>query len=501
VATYQQTYAASLDDPESFWGEQAANLVDWFVRPRTMLDRSGPHCYRWFGDGTLNTCFNALDRHVIRGRADQAALVYESPLTGPVQTLTYSRLLERVAAFAGVLRSCGVGRGDRVVIWMPTMPEAVIAMLAAARLGAVHAVLPGMSSVAALAGRVDDTRPKVVVTASCGADTSGPVAYKPLLDEALTLARHRVDVVIVKQRSQLSAELVTGRDIDFDAALRVGMRDPAPCVPVAGDDPLYVLHSGDPRDSPEGVVRDNGGHAVALTWAMKNVFAVSSGQVWWTAARLDGVVGHSCLVYAPLFAGATTVLYEGSSADAVGAGVLWRLVADHAVEGMLATHAVMRTVRNEDPDGKAARPSQLPTLRHLFLAGDRPDPHTYDWASRVLDVPVIDTWWQTASGSPVAANPRGLEPLPVQAGSASRPMPGFDLRILDERGNELPAGRAGSICLRLPLPPGAMSSLTGDSQQVGPAEPASHHGYYDTGCHGYRDEDDYVFVTGPIPLL
>lgn len=501
MATYQQTYDASLENPEAFWGEQA-RLVDWFVRPRTILDRSTPGFYRWFGDGTLNTCFNALDRHVIRGRADQAALIYDSPLTGTKQTLTYSRLLERVAAFAGVLRSCGVGHGDHVMIWMPTMPEAVIAMLAAARLGAVHAVVRDRSSVAALAGRVDDTRPKVVVTASCGGDTSGPVARKPLLDEALELARHAVDVVIVKQRPQLPADLVTGRDIDFDAALRVGMRDPAPCVPVAGDDPLYVLPPATaPGDRPEGVVRDNGGHAVALTWAATNVFAISPGQVWLTAAELEGVVGHSMLVYAPLFAGATTVLSEASSAGVMDAGVLRRLVTDHAAEGLIATHAFLHTVRDGDPEGEAIRPGQLHTLRHLFLAVDRPDPDSHDWASRVVDAPVVDTWWQTASGSPVVANPYGLEPLPVKTGSASKPMPGFDLRILDEQGAEVPAGRVGSICLRLPLPPGAMSALTGHNEHVDAAHLALHHGYYETGCHGYRDEDDYVFVTGPMPLL
>ena len=495
MAGYREMYDASLADPEAFWGEQA-KLVDWFVKPSQILDRSRAPFYRWFVGGRLNTCYNALDRHVIKGRADQPALIYDSPVTGTRKTYTYGVLLEQVAAFAGVLRDCGVGVGDRVVVYMPMIPEAVIAMLATARLGAVHSVVFGGFAAAELAVRIDDARPTVVVTASCGIEPTRVVAYKPLLDRALDLARHAPDVVVVKQREQLAADLVPGRDIDWAAAMRSGRNDPAPCAPVAATDPLYVLYTSGTTGKPKGIVRDNGGHAVALTWSMTNIFDISPGQVWWTASDVGWVVGHSYIVYAPLLAGATTVLYEGKPVATPDAGAFWRVIADHAVEGFFTAPTAIRAVRKEDPDGTLIRLAELTSLRHLFLAGERLDPETYAWASEKLGVPVVDNWWQTETGWPIVANPRGLEPLPIKPGSPSVPVPGFDVRVLDERGNALRPGREGVICLRLPLPPGTLTTLWGDDDRYVSSYLRAYDGHYLSGDGGYVDEDGYVFVMG-----
>jgi propionyl-CoA synthetase len=495
VGTYRETYDASIDDPDAFWAEQA-QLVDWFVRPALTLDRSRPPFYRWYVGGRLNTCYNALDRHVIRGRADQPALIYDSPVTGTVQTYSYSRLLEKVAAFGAVLRDCGVGVGDRVIIYMPMIPEAVIAMLACARLGAVHSVVFGGFAASELAVRIDDARPTVAVTASCGIEPSRVVAYKPLLDRALELAQHPVPVVVVKQREQLTAEMISGRDVDWDAAIRAGANDPAPCVPVAATDPLYILYTSGTTGKPKGIVRDNGGHAVALTWSMKNIFDISAGQVWWTASDVGWVVGHSYIVYAPLLAGATTVLYEGKPVGTPDAGAFWRVVAQHHVEGFFTAPTAIRAIKRDDPEGLLMKRHDLGALRNLFLAGERLDPETFSWASEQVGVPVVDNWWQTETGWPIVANPRGLEPLPIRPGSPSVPVPGFDVAILDERGNALAAGSEGAICLRLPLPPGTLPTLWGDDDRYVSSYLSGYDGYYLSGDGGYRDEDGYVYVMG-----
>jgi len=492
---YRQTYDASVNDPTTFWREQS-ELIDWFVKPVTVLDDSRLPLYRWFAGGRLNTCYNALDRHVIKGRADQAALIYDSPVSGTKKTYTYSHLLELVAAFAAVLRDCGVGVGDRVVIYMPMIPEAVIAMLATARLGAVHSVVFGGFAAAELAVRIDDAEPTVIVTASCGLEASRVVAYKPLLDRALDLATHRVPVVVVKQREQLMADMVGGRDIDWDLAVKAGRTDPAPCASVAATDPLYILYTSGTTGRPKGIVRDNGGHAVALAWSMKNLFDISPGQVWWTASDVGWVVGHSYIVYAPLLVGATTVLYEGKPVGTPDAGAFWRVIEEHSVQGFFTAPTAIRAVKKEDPDGALIHPERLGSLRHLFLAGERLDPETYRWASEQLGIPVIDNWWQTETGWPIVANPRGLEPLPVKPGSPSVPVPGFDVRVLDEHGNVLQARREGVICLRLPLPPGTLATLWHDDERYLSSYLRTYDGYYLSGDGGYVDEDGYVYVMG-----
>ncbi len=495
VPGYRATYDASLNNPEAFWAEQAG-LVDWFVKPAEVLDRSRPPFYRWFTGGSLNTCYNALDRHVIRGRADQPALIYDSPVTGTSRTYSYSALLEMVAAFAAVLHDCGVGVGDRVVIYMPMIPEAVIAMLATARLGAVHSVVFGGFAAAELAVRIDDAQPAVVVTASCGVEPSRVVAYKPLLDKALDLAAHAVPAVVVKQREQLRADMVPGRDVDWDAAIRVGGTDPAPCVPVAATDPLYILYTSGTTGRPKGIVRDNGGHAVALTWSMKNIFDISAGQVWWTASDVGWVVGHSYIVYAPLLAGATTVLYEGKPVGTPDAGAFWRVIAEHSVEGFFTAPTAIRAIKKEDPDAALMRRYDLGSLRHVFLAGERLDPETYHWTTEKVGVPVVDNWWQTETGWPIVANPRGLEPLEIKPGSPTVPVPGYDVQVLDERGDIASTGQEGAICVRLPLPPGTLPTLWRDDERYVSSYLSAYDGYYLSGDGGYRDEDGYVYVMG-----
>ncbi|MBA3234078.1 MAG: propionyl-CoA synthetase [Propionibacteriales bacterium] len=495
MASYRETYDASLADPDAFWRE-CAELVDWFARPKQTLDDSRAPFYRWFSDGTLNTCYNALDRHVIKGRAEQTALIYDSPVAGTQRRFTYADLLERVAAFAGALRGFGVDKGDRVVIYMPMIPEAVIAMLASARIGAVHSVVFGGFAAQELAMRIDDARPKVIVSASCGIEPTRVVEYKPLLDRAIEMAHHRVDVVVVKQRPQCEAELLDGRDVDWETAIRAGATDPAPCVEVSATDPLYVLYTSGTTGKPKGIVRDTGGHAVALSWSMSNVYDIEPGQVWWTASDVGWVVGHSYIVYAPLFIGATTVLYEGKPVGTPDAGAFWRVVADHGVQALFTAPTAIRAIKKEDPDGDLAARYPMPTLRHLFLAGERLDPETYHWATELLGVPVVDHWWQTETGWPIVANLRGLEPFPIKAGSPSLPVPGYDVRVLDERGREVAAGTEGAICLKLPLPPGTLPTLWGDDDRYVSSYLAAFDGYYLSGDGGYVDDDGYVFVMG-----
>jgi propionyl-CoA synthetase len=493
MGAYREAYDRSLADPEGFWGEAAAR-VDWSRAPGQVLDVSRPPFARWFPGASLNTAYNAVDRHVAAGRGDRLALVHDSPVTGTVTRWTYADLLERVAALAGVLRSLGVGRGDRVLVYLPMVPEAVVAMLATARLGAVHSVVFGGFAPNELALRIDDARPVVVLAASCGIEGSRVVAYKPLLDKALELAEHQPTTCVVLQRPQLEADLVDGRDIDW--AVAVAGAEPAACVDVEATDPLYVLYTSGTTGKPKGVVRDNGGHAVALLWSMTNVYDVRPDDVWWAASDVGWVVGHSYIVYAPLLAGVTTVMYEGKPVGTPDAGAFWRVVEDHGVTGLFTAPTAIRAIRREDPAGAHIKAHDLSTLRTLFLAGERLDPDTYAWAAEALAIPVVDHWWQTETGWPVAANLRGLEPMPIKAGSPSVPVPGYDVRVLDEQGAEVPPGTEGSICLRLPLPPGALPTLWGDDERFVASYLSAFPGHYLTGDGGYVDSDGYLYVMG-----
>ncbi len=492
---YQDVYARSITDPEGFWADQAG-LVDWIKRPERILDADRPPFYRWFPDATLNTCYNALDRHVISGRADQTALVYDSPVTGTKKQFSYAELLTEVAAFAGALRSLGVEKGDRVVVYMPMVPEAVIAMLACARLGAVHSVVFGGFAPAELAVRIDDAQPKVVVSASCGIEPSRVVAYKPLLDEALARSTHQPTACVVLQRPQVEATLVEGRDVDWGVAMRLGRAEPAPVQEVAATDPLYVLYTSGTTGKPKGIVRDNGGHAVAMAWSMKNVYDIEAGQVWWAASDVGWVVGHSYIVYAPLIAGATTVLYEGKPVGTPDAGAFWRVVSEYGVQGLFTAPTAIRAVKKEDPAGELAKRHDLSSLRHLFLAGERLDPDTYAWAGRLLGVPVIDNWWQTETGWPIAANLRGLDPMATKPGSPSVAVPGYDVRVLDPEGASVPANQEGAIAIKLPLPPGTLPTLWGDDERYVSSYLTAFDGYYLSGDGGYLDDDGYLYVMG-----
>ena len=495
MGDYSDAYARSIEDPDGYWAEQAG-LIDWIRKPQRILDRDRAPFYRWFPDATLNTCYNALDRHVIAGHADRLALVYDSAVTDTKQEFTYADLLERVAAFAGALRGFGVQKGDRVVIYMPMIPEAVVAMLACARIGAVHSVVFGGFAPGELAVRIDDAQPKVVVSASCGIEPGRVVEYKPMLDRALELATHKPGACIIKQRPEATADLQDPRDVDWETAVKAGAAEPAECVEVAATDPLYVLYTSGTTGKPKGIVRDNGGHAVALAWSLRNVFDIHPGQVWWTASDVGWVVGHSYIVYAPLIVGATTVLYEGKPVGTPDAGAFWRVIAEHKVESLFTAPTAFRAIKKEDPDGKLLEGRDLSAFRTLFLAGERLDPDTWEWATDTLGVPVVDNWWQTETGWPIAANPRGLEPLPIKPGSPSVPVPGYDVTILDEKGDPAPPGTEGAICLKLPLPPGTLPTLWGDDDRFIASYLTAFDGYYLSGDGGYVDEDGYLFVMG-----
>jgi len=495
MSRYADAFARSITDPDGFWGEAAA-AIDWYQRPTAVLDRSNPPIYRWFPDGVVNTCFNALDRHVAAGRGGQPALVYDSPVTGTSRTFTYAELLDEVAHFAGVLRELGVGAGDRVVIYLPMVPEAVIAMLACARIGAVHSVVFGGFAANELALRIDDAAPKVIVSASCGIEVNRVLPYKPMLDRAIGLANHRPQHCVILQRPQVAADLVAGRDVEWAPA--VAAAKPADCVPLAATDPLYILYTSGTTARPKGVVRDNGGHAVALRWSMANIYDTGPGEVFWAASDVGWVVGHSYIVYAPLLAGCTTVLYEGKPVGTPDAGAFWRVVAEHGVKALFTAPTAFRAIRREDPAGEHIRRYDLSGLRYLFLAGERLDPETYHWAADQLGIPVIDHWWQTETGWPIAANLRGLEPMPVKPGSPTVPVPGYDVRVLDAAGDEAPDGQDGEIAVRLPLPPGCLPTLWGDDERYVESYLSRHPGFYTTGDGGYRDADGYLYVMGRI---
>jgi propionyl-CoA synthetase len=491
---YARAYRRSLEDPQGFWGE-AASGIDWITAPRRVLDDDTPPFYRWFPDGVLNTCYNALDRHVVAGRADQPALIHDSPVTSTVRAYTYAELLELVARFAGALRALGVEQGDRVVIYMPMVPEAVVAMLACARIGAVHSVVFGGFAPAELAVRLDDAQPKVVVTASCGVEPTRVIPYKPLVDAAIDLARHTPHRVVVLQRPQVTADLGE-RDADWATVMKPDAVEPAPAVPVAATDPLYILYTSGTTGRPKGIVRDNGGHAVALRWSMGNVFGTEPGDVFWAASDVGWVVGHSYIVYAPLLAGATTVLYEGKPVGTPDAGAFWRVVGQHRVNALFTAPTAFRAIKKQDPSAELLARYDVSSLRTLFLAGERLDPDTYAWASQVLGVPVIDNWWQTETGWPIVANLRGLEPMPVKPGSPSVPVPGYDVRVLGPDGEQAPAGTEGAICIRLPMPPGTLPTLWQDDERYVSSYLSAFPGHYLTGDGGYQDEDGYLYVMG-----
>jgi len=493
MSRYEQEFRRSLSDPEGFWAE-AARGIDWYRAPAVVLDRSRPPFYRWFAGGVLNTCFNAVDRHVRDGRGGQAALVYDSPVTGRQRTFTYAGLLDEVARFGGVLRGLGVGRGDRVIVYLPMIPEAVIAMLACARIGAVHSVVFGGFAAPELAARIDDAAPAVIVSASCGIEGSRVIEYKPILDRAIGLAGHQPGHCVILQRPQAAAALAAGRDVDWEQAMAGA--GPADCVPVAATDPLYILYTSGTTARPKGVVRDNGGHAVALAWSMGAIYDTRPGEVFWAASDVGWVVGHSYIVYAPLLAGCTTVLYEGKPVGTPDAGAFWRVAAEHQVKTLFTAPTAVRAIKKEDPAGQLARRHDLSGFRYLFLAGERLDPETYRWAGELLGVPVIDHWWQTETGWPIAADLMGLEPLPTRAGSPTMPVPGYDVRILGADGTEAGPGQTGDIVVALPLPPGCLPTLWRDDERFVASYLSAHPGCYTTGDGGYRDHDGYLYVMG-----
>ena len=488
---YDEVHARSLAKPEEFWADAAAQ-IHWYKTWDKVFDDSRPPFYRWFTGGELNTCYNALDRHVDDGRGEQPALIYDSPVTGTVTSFSYRELRDRVATCAGALAGLGVARGDRVIIYMPMIPEAVIAMLAVARLGAIHSVVFGGFAANELAGRINDATPKICISASCGIEPARMVPYKPLLDRAIELARHKPERCLIYQRPMQHADLMPGRDLDWDETL--ARAAPHECVPVAATDPLYILYTSGTTGQPKGIVRDNGGHAVALNWTMRNIFGVDPGEVYWAASDLGWVVGHSYIVYAPLIHGNTTVLFEGKPVGTPDAGAYWRVISQHRVACLFTAPTSFRAIKREDPNGEFLRKYDRSSFRALFLAGERLDPDTLRWAEHALGVPVVDHWWQTETGWPICANCIGLGMLPIKAGSPTKPVPGWDVRVLDEGGRPARAGDIGVLVCSLPLPPGALSTLWNADARYRDSYLADFPGHYNTADAGFVDEDGYVFV-------
>ncbi|HMJ29936.1 MAG TPA: propionyl-CoA synthetase [Xanthobacteraceae bacterium] len=498
TSRYHEVYARWQRDPQGFWGE-AAQAIDWIEPPKRVFDPDAGVYGRWFAGGVCNTCWNAVDRHVMQGRGEQAAIIYDSPLSGQKRTLTYYRLQVETQVLAAILRNFGVGKGDRVVLYMPMVPEAVVAMLACARIGAVHSVVFGGFAANELATRIDDAKPKVILSASCGLEPGRIVKYKPLLDEAIRLAGHKPDACLILQRPQEEATLVPGRDHDW-AAVRdeaiVFARSVYDCVPVAATDPLYILYTSGTTGRPKGVVRDNGGHMVALKWSMHNLYGVEPGEVWWCGSDIGWVVGHSYIVYGPLLHGATSVLYEGKPVGTPDAGAFWRVISEHGAVAFFTAPTAFRAIKKEDPQGKLFASHDLSKFRTLFLAGERADPDTIQWAERLLKKPVIDHWWQTETGWCIAGNPVGLGQLPVKHGSPTVAMPGYNVRVVDEQCKELPAGTMGSIVIKLPLPPACLPTLWQADERFRESYLAEFPGYYKTSDAGFKDEDDYLYIMG-----
>ena len=495
TGAYQQAYEASINTPETFWAE-AAKAIDWHKPFDRVLDDSRAPFYRWFPGGELNTCYNAIDRHVAAGRGEALALIYDSPVTGVTRKYTYVELLDEVARFAGVLAANGVGKGDRVVIYMPMIPQAAIAMLACARLGAVHSVVFGGFAPHELAIRIDDAKPVLIVSASCGIEGKKIIEYKPLLDKAIELAKHKPARSIIFQREQAPADLSTGDCLDWESAMQDAQA--AACVPVEATDPLYILYTSGTTGVPKGVVRDNGGHAVALCWTMKHVYDVEPGDVYWAASDVGWVVGHSYIVYGPLLHGCTTILYEGKPVGTPDPGAFWRVISEHGVKALFTAPTAFRAIKKEDPNGEYLKKYDLAGFKYLFLAGERLDPDTYHWATDLLGVPVVDHWWQTETGWAIAANCMGLEALPIKPGSPTKPAPGYSIAILDSDGNELPASQEGIVTARLPLPPGTLPTLWQQDRKCRESYFDPFPGYYFTGDGGYMDEDGYLYIMGRV---
>ena len=491
MTTYSATHRASIENPEEFWAK-AAEGIDWDKHWDSVLDNPDPMTYRWFTGGRLNTCYNALDRHVERGRGDQAAIIYDSAVTDSKRTISYSDLLSEVASFAGVLAAQGVNKGDRVIVYMPMIPEAIVAVLACARLGAVHSVVFGGFAANELATRIDDAKPKAIVSASCGIEPSRLVEYKPLLDEAIELSSHKPSHCVIFQRPQVAASMIAGRDVDWNEAM--AQAEPHGCVSVAATDPLYLLYTSGTTGQPKGIVRDNGGHAVALHWSMKNIYGVDPGEVYWAASDIGWVVGHSYIIYGPLLHGNTTVLFEGKPVGTPDAGAFWRVVAEHKVATMFTAPTAFRAIKQQDPDGKLIQNYDLSSLRTLFLAGERCDPDTLHWAENKLGIPVIDHWWQTETGWAIAANCVGIERLRVKAGSVGPAAPGWDVRALHSNGEEVEPGEPGAIACKLPLPPGSLTGLWQAEDRFRSSYLETFPGYYETGDAGFIDADGYVNV-------
>ena len=492
---YRAAYAAWQADPETYWRNAAAD-VEWIKSPDVVFDADAGTYGRWFPDATCNTCANALDRHVAAGRGDQAAIIYDSPITGSKRTYTYSEALETVSALASVIAGQGVAKGDRVIIYMPMVPEAVFAMLACARLGAVHSVVFGGFAANELATRIDDCAPKLIISASCGVEPGRVVAYKPLLDAAIDLAEKKPAACLVLQREQQPGELVAGRDIDFAEALATAIADGKRTDPVevAATDPLYILYTSGTTGQPKGVIRDNGGHLVALKWTMAAMYDIKPGEVFWAASDVGWVVGHSYIVYAPLLHGATTIVFEGKPIGTPDAGTFWRVIEEHKVVSLFTAPTAFRAIKTEDPAGEFVKKYDLSHFRTLFLAGERADPETIRWAEAQLGVPVIDHWWQTETGWTIAGNPVGLGALPVKLGSPAVPMPGYDLQVLSDEGEPVGAGEMGNVVVKLPMPPGCLPTLWNADARFRTSYLEAFPGYYQTGDAGYIDEDGYLFI-------
>ncbi|WP_449041045.1 propionyl-CoA synthetase [Paracoccus sp. (in: a-proteobacteria)] len=489
--SYQEVYAAWKNDPEAFWME-AASRVDWMTPPgKALFDERAPF-YEWFSDGQLNACWNAVDRHVEAGRGDQLAIIHDSPITHSYRGITYRDLQSRVASLAGALRAKGVEKGDRVIIYMPMVPEALEAMLACSRLGAIHSVVFGGFAAHELAVRIDDCTPKAIIAASCGLEPGRIVQYKPLLDRALELAEHAPEFCVILQREQEVAKLVEGRDVAWHS-FQYGI-EPADCVPVAGNHPHYILYTSGTTGQPKGVVRHTGGHVVALNWTMKNVYGIDTGDVFWAASDVGWVVGHSYICYAPLFAGATTIVFEGKPVGTPDPGTFGRIIQNHKVKSFFTAPTAIRAVKREDPECSYIKDYSLKSLQAVFLAGERADPDTVKWVEEHLQVPVIDHWWQTETGWPIVANPLGLGLLPVKHGSPSVPMPGYDVQVLDEAGHPVPAGTLGAVAIRLPLPPGTLPTLWNAEERFRKSYLDAFPGYYETGDAGFIDEDGYLYI-------
>jgi propionyl-CoA synthetase len=497
TSRYHEVYARSMRDPEGFWGE-AAQAIDWYEPAKTVFDKDAGVYGRWFAGAVCNTCYNAIDRHVERGRANQAAIIYDSPVTNTKRAITYAELQREVATLAAVLQDFGVTKGDRVILYMPMVPEALFAMYACARIGAIHSVVFGGFAAKELATRLDDCKPKLILSASCGIEGARVVPYKPLLDAAIDLATAKPEACLILQRPQTEAPLTAGRDQDW-ASLRdkaLAANKTAPCVPVLATDPLYILYTSGTTGIPKGVVRDNGGHMVALAWSMPNHYGIAPGETYWAASDIGWVVGHSYIVYAPLFHGCTTILYEGKPVGTPDAGAFWRVISEHKCAAMFTAPTAFRAIKKEDPQGKLYARYDMSNFRTLFLAGERADPPTIEWAESLLKKPVIDHWWQTETGWAIAGNPLGLGMLPVKHGSPTVAMPGYDVRIVDEQCNEMPDGTMGSIVVKLPLPPSCLPTLWQQDERFKESYLSEFPGYYKTADAGFKDADGYLFIMG-----